>query len=668
MATDKRSTIDGVIIRNVPEDVSEDVLRAAFAEARSKGLKELEFKQNNAQVTNDFSAQIPEQFGVTAPAQEPTMQDVINQVNRPRDTALGLASTMTTGALGNLGSMPKALGDHISRVVSDYITTGNVDSLKAYESANKMEEQVMSGAESMTYMPNNPVAQQDISKIGNVLTNVGMGVGIPMSSELGAMTAARPNVSAATRENIKQSVNEVTSAYPDAARAVGQSITDAIPESVKNAMPKPSPEKIAKRQSMAEDVKAGEQLGISVLTSDISPPKNPFTKWVQKVGENIPIAGTGKVRETQQQQRVNSVRNLLDEYGVTELEKASDAVMLDLAAKRSEELNKYSGMKKTIVEKLDNEGFVPVNNAITEIDNQIKALESLKTENVKPVISLLSDFKESIQGQKLNNIETLRKQLGESLKNPDLATVRDSLDRSTRPVYRALRNDINEFIKDRSGEQDLIKWNIANKSLENMAGDLRKNSLKSILKAGDATPEVVKKMIFSKNPSDIKALHAGLTESGRANARVAILAKAAESARKGDEISPERFVNELDKLNKSTGIFFNKEERAKLEGLKRTINITRRAGEFAANPPTGAQNFVTLGGMWLTDLLGSAGAATVSGLTLGTVARIYESAPVRNLLLKIPKTKKGSAEEAALLKRLDEEVSKQVKESENNVK
>jgi hypothetical protein len=37
---------------------------------------------------------------------------------------------------------------------------------------------------------------------------------------------------------------------------------------------------------------------------------------------------------------------------------------------------------------------------------------------------------------------------------------------------------------------------------------------------------------------------------------------------------------------------------------------------------------------------------------VGVAARIYESAPIRNLLIKIPQTISGSPEEAALLKRL----------------
>jgi len=54
----------------------------------------------------------------------------------------------------------------------------------------------------------------------------------------------------------------------------------------------------------------------------------------------------------------------------------------------------------------------------------------------------------------------------------------------------------------------------------------------------------------------------------------------------------------------------------------------------------------------LLEFFGSRNFATVAAASVGGLARIYESAPVRNMLLQMSKTKPGSAEEAALAKRL----------------
>jgi hypothetical protein len=59
-----------------------------------------------------------------------------------------------------------------------------------------------------------------------------------------------------------------------------------------------------------------------------------------------------------------------------------------------------------------------------------------------------------------------------------------------------------------------------------------------------------------------------------------------------------------------------------------------------------------VGAAVLTDILGGAGAGIVGGATIGGIARLYESAPVRNILLKLPQTTKGSPQEQELIKQL----------------
>ena len=54
----------------------------------------------------------------------------------------------------------------------------------------------------------------------------------------------------------------------------------------------------------------------------------------------------------------------------------------------------------------------------------------------------------------------------------------------------------------------------------------------------------------------------------------------------------------------------------------------------------------------LSNFFGGPTGATAAAFTVGGLARIYESAPVRNMLLQMAKSKPGSAEEAALAKRL----------------
>ena len=178
--------------------------------------------------------------------------------------------------------------------------------------------------------------------------------------------------------------------------------------------------------------------------------------------------------------------------------------------------------------------------------------------------------------------------------------------------------------------------------------------LRLALNTGNETPETVRALLFSSKPSDVRALYRNLTPQGRATAQAAVIQKALQDAAKDglDNVSPKVFANGLQKLGDQVGVLFPQADQAKIEGLRRAIIATQRAGEFAAAPPTGVQAVPFLGGAFLADILGGAGAATAGGASIGLVARAIESKPVRGLLIRLGATKPGSAEEAAILKRL----------------
>jgi hypothetical protein len=184
--------------------------------------------------------------------------------------------------------------------------------------------------------------------------------------------------------------------------------------------------------------------------------------------------------------------------------------------------------------------------------------------------------------------------------------------------------------------------------------------LKSVLKRGEATPEVVGNMLFSKKPSEVSQLYASLTPAGRDRARTAILAKAAEKSTvdvaEGAVVSPDRFANEVKRMGTSVGVFFNGDDLKQVEGLTRVLNITKRAAEASALPPTGVQAAIPVGAAALSSFFGGGLSGFLATLgaagTVGVAARAYESAPVRNLLIQMQKTKAGSPEEAAIFKRL----------------
>ena len=418
-----------------------------------------------------------------------------------------------------------------------------------------------------------------------------------------------------------------------------------------------APRRLAQPSAIERTTREATARGIPVLTSDVAPPQTFIGRTGQQVGERIPIAGTGPLREAQQTARVSAVRDLLRQFGADDAANASESVMRDLATKRSADLTKYSGLKSEVIDRLSSAGAVPVTRATQAIDAEIARLQGLRSEQYTPIIRTLQDWKSSLQNQTLRNIEELRKQIGTAFSGPELASIRGAGEKSLSAVYGPLRQDMQDFIGRVGLPRDVAKWQVANRRLSELADDLDVSTVKSVLRSGNATPEDVNRLLFSKKPSEIRALYSGLTPVGQANARTAILARVADDARYtlpdgSAAYSPERFMTSLKKLDPQVGVFFKGDNRAQVDGLVRALNLTTRAGQAPVVTSTGQQAVPFLAGSFLVDMLGTAGAATATAGGVGLMARVYESAPVRNLMIQLGRTKSGGTEEAAILKRL----------------
>lgn len=434
----------------------------------------------------------------------------------------------------------------------------------------------------------------------------------------------------------------------------------------------------APSSALPQAVREAEEAGVRVMTTDVLEPTTFAGRWLQRTGEMIPGAGTGGPRAAQQQERIDASTDLLRNYGVAEASAADNTVLAnvanDLLQRRGANLTKYTGMKTDVIEGLKDVGPVDVTRTVSAIDDEIASLRGLRSEAYAPVIARLEDWKRAItgsrevtlpdgttqiqaRGQPITNIEQLRRQIGEAFKDPSLAAVRTTGEKALSRIYAPLREDMGDFIKANGQRRDFDKWNIANRQLSQMAGELELGVMKNALAKGEATPEVIRTMMFSAKPSDVQALYRGLSSEGKRNARTAVLQEAFNKVGGNFEnLSPDQFKRQLIRLASPIGVFFSGQDLKAVEGLIRTLKMTERAGQAAVSPPTGVQAVPVVGAAVLTDILGGAGAGIVGGATIGGAARLYESAPVRNLLLKIPQAKAGSSEELELIKRLGDAI------------
>ena len=427
----------------------------------------------------------------------------------------------------------------------------------------------------------------------------------------------------------------------------------SVPARMAAAAPKAAPVVAKAAPKIAEDVAAADRLGIPVMRSDVKPPSTALGKVAQRVGEGIPVAGTAGMRAKQFKARAAAVADFVQEYVGDTILPAIDNVTSAMLEKRSADLKRFTGMKTAVVEKLKEKGVVPVPKATAEIDKQIANLKAQRLGELNPVIAKLEDFKRSLADQPLDVLEKNRKAVGSAFADPGLANIRDAGEKALSAIYGPLRDDISAFVKGAGGASEATKWQRANAQLSEMAGQLKDGALRRTLTKGEATPETVRSMLFSQKPSDVRRLAENLPENGKAAARTAIVQEAIAKSGGIENISVERFVNALERLNSQIGVFFKGEDLEAASGLVRALKLTEQAAKAGAAPLTGVQNVPTGVALLVSSLTGGSLTGSVAALgTIGTIARIYESTGVKTALRRLGKME-GPKAQASGLKMLE---------------
>jgi hypothetical protein len=194
-------------------------------------------------------------------------------------------------------------------------------------------------------------------------------------------------------------------------------------------------------------------------------------------------------------------------------------------------------------------------------------------------------------------------------------------------------------------------WLESNRVFARELEAVRNTELRRAFNSGNTTPEVVLPILKGGKRSELERLNRALTPSGQRAARSAIVYDAlAESGYFADpaNANPDRFVNALKRQNRMQAIdvFFNGTDRDALSGFTRLLDATRRAQQAGLNVQTGQQlvPFAAGGAAYAEPVITALSVGTLSG-----IGRVYESAGMRNFLLRLNNTKAGSAQEMALI-------------------
>jgi hypothetical protein len=395
------------------------------------------------------------------------------------------------------------------------------------------------------------------------------------------------------------------------------------------------------KAELQEVVETGTRMGVPVKTTDVIPPGTAAGKLGQQLGEKIPVFGTGGIRETQQQARETAVQELADRYS----QYSYPAIVSGLKAQKDKIKSAAGDRLGRVGKTLDNYGALPLQSTtkkIAESAGELSKKGTIKSETaLQDLKTLMGALRETPQ-----TFTTLRENLTafrEIVKGADKAERTQLTSRAKallKNVEYAMKRDLDRFAKEKLPAREYQRWKRANEVYADEAAKMTKSRVKNVLDKGDITPETVDSMLFSRQPSEVRRLYTSLNAEGKQHARAAIIDKVMTTlGRRAGGITPQGFSSELKKLGLQTDTFFKGNEKKQLQGFIKLLDATRRAQEAPVVTQTGQQ-------LMSLSALGAIIAAPVqtigAGATVGGFARLYESPAVRNALIRLANSPRGS--------------------------
>lgn len=376
---------------------------------------------------------------------------------------------------------------------------------------------------------------------------------------------------------------------------------------------------------------------VPLHTTDVLQPNSRVGRMAQTTAENIPFAGTSSMRAGQQEAR----SQLVDEFASRFGEYDPSIVVGSLKAKTSG-IKRAAGNRLEQVQNAMTGVNIQPSKAIQQIDTEIASLQKLGKVADNDTISKLQAYREELtrnagasgpMAMDLQQLSGLRSQFRQDVKG-ERTVLPSRSDAAIQRIYNAMTGDIDSAIGQNLGNDTLRRYKQANAIYADEANKLQNTRLKNVIMKGDLTPEVVNNMLFSKNKSEVQNLYRSVGQMGRAQMRNGIIGKAMEKS--GG--SPDQFLRQVNLMSNQTGIAFKGRDAAYLKGLRNYLESTKRAGQAGVTTPTGQQTIPFILG------IGSATNPALVGVGggYGLLARMYESEPARNAMLRLANTPRGS--------------------------
>ncbi|PWD58543.1 injection protein [Pectobacterium parmentieri] len=413
--------------------------------------------------------------------------------------------------------------------------------------------------------------------------------------------------------------------------------------------------------SMSPEAKAAtefaDQRNLPLMTTDVITPGTNIGKQARALAERIPYAGTGGMRRDQQTAREGFVQTFSDGVGGI-----SDAQLYRSASQGQQKFIKAAGDRYQRIINAMGDSPVDITNTVKSIDDQIAKLTRPGASQDRSAVNVLQQFKDDITSG-ANNLQLARENRTNLRKRfmaaPDEVD-RDVLEKAAQSVYNAYTTDMKKAVANTLGPQEAANMARADRSWAKFNDMMSNTRVQKAIQSGSTTPEDMTRLIFSQSPAERSQLYRLLDDNGRQNARGAIVQHAMDKATDASgNISVEKFINDMHRNRKQASTFFRGEHGKQLDGVMKYLDSTRQAATAAASPLTGQ---MLAGPTALVTALTSAmnpavAKVAAAGVATGLSGRAYESRLMRNALLRLANTPKGSTAYDKAISRVSEAIT-----------
>ncbi|VXD08635.1 putative prophage DNA transfer protein [Enterobacterales bacterium 8AC] len=506
------------------------------------------------------------------------------------------------------------------------------------------------------YALNKPgLSPQDVTSfLANALafTPAGRGASILAATGKSAATdvALQGAVQAAGGESIDPLQTVLSAGIGGAGKAAEKGVS-ALTRATRGTM---EPEKQAA-------VDFAQQNNLPLMTSDVFQKKTLPQQWASTVGERVPFFGTGKNRLTQQEAREGLVKTFSDEVGGI-----SDDALYRSASTGQQKFIKAAGQRYDRVINAMGDTPVDISGTVKTIDDQIAKLTKPGRSQDRAAISVLKQYKDDITGG-VNDLRLARDNRTDLRKRfmaaPDEVD-RDVLEKALEPIYKAYTLDMAKAVSKKLGPEEASNLYRADRSWAKFNDMMGNTRVQKAIESGKVNPEDVTKLIFSQKAADRSQLFRLLDDKGRQNARAALVQNAVNKATNpSGEISVEKFISDMHRNRKQAGTFFRGEHGKRFDGVIKYLDSTRHASKANFQALNGQQLYGLLVGGGLASTAAMAGlmktaAAVVPTMAVaGGIGKGYESRIMRNALLRLANTPKGSTAYDRAISRVSEAIT-----------